>query len=200
MKNIVLSCSQQTWNKCLYCESEENHTHLIAVKVAELLKEYDANVYVIPKDIGGSENDTLVKVVSISNDFIRANGDGFHLDIHTDGGYAATGSSAFYTSENGKNFITPIHKAVSALTPFPDGQTTKRDGLYVLRATDAVAGLIEICFHDKPNEAKWLHDNMDAIAKAITQGLVESCGLKKNIIEVNKEDVKRQIIELLNKL
>lgn len=201
MKNIVLSCSQQTGNKCLLCPSEEHHTHIVASKVAELLKGYDANVLLLPKEISGTESEVLNKVVNLSNEFIRANsGKGWHLDIHTDGGYSATGSSGFFLSEGGKFFIQNIHKEVSALTPFLDGNVSKRDNLYVLRATDAVAGLIEICFHDKPNEAKWLHDNMDAIAQAITKGLVEACGLKKNIVETNKESIKKQIIDLVNQL
>lgn len=199
MKNIVLSCSQQVNNKCLLCPSEEHHTHIIASKIAELLKEYDANVLLLPKEISGTESEVLTKVVNMSNEFIRTFGGGFHLDIHTDGGYSATGSSAFYTSENGKNFITPIHKAVSALTPFPDGAVTKRDGLYVLKATDAVAGLIEICFHDKQNEATWLHNNLDSVAQAIAKGLVESCGLTRIVTE-SKEDLKKQIIDLIKKL
>ena len=59
-----------------------------------------------------------------------------------------------------------------------DGGISQRD-LYVLRETTAVAGLIELSFHDRLEQAKHIHDNMDLYAQAIVSGLIRACGLIK---------------------
>ena len=176
--NIVLSCSQQAWNKCVIGDSEQEHTFLIAQKVAELLAGYNANVLLIPK-LYDTESGTLIEVVRQSNNFINANGRiGYHLDIHTDAG-GGRGASAFFLSEAGKGFITQVYKEISNLTPWGDGSVSYRDNLYVLKHTDAVAGLVEVSFHDDKEQAKWIHLNIDNIAKAIVRGLVSTTGLVK---------------------
>jgi N-acetylmuramoyl-L-alanine amidase len=176
--NIVLSPSQQAWNKCAMGDSEQDHTFLIAQRCAEYLKGYNANVCLIPKQ-DGTEIETLTKVCNISNEFIRNNGGtGFHLDIHTDGGYVGKGASGFYVSEAGKAFIMQIHKSISRITPWGDGEVYFRN-LYVLNNTIAVAGLIEISFHDVLEQAKWIHVNMDSIAMAIVRGMEQTTGIVK---------------------
>ena len=179
MINIVLSCSQQAWNKCLLCKSEQDHTFSICLKVAERLKSYNANVCVLPK-ITGDEGYTLNEVVRLSNDFIRQNGNtGFHLDVHTDGGYASSGASGYYMSEGGKAFIIPVWRELTKITPYTDGIVNLRT-LKVLRDTVATAGLIEVSFHDKLDNATFVHENQDDIADAIIRGLVQGTGIVKN--------------------
>lgn len=172
--NIVISPSQQTYNKCLQGDSEADHCRLIAEKVVELLKRYECNVWLIPP-VEGTESEVLQKVVNSSNYFCKTNPSDadFHLDIHTDAGYSATGSSGFFFSEGGKSFIQKIHKEVSDITPWTDGLCYLRD-LFVLRKTDAIAGLIEISFHDKKNEADWIHANISQIAESIVRGIVKA--------------------------
>lgn len=179
MINIILSCSQQSWNKCVMGDSEEDHTYAIAEKAGLLLQDYDCNLLVISKDIIGSEAETLTQVVNLSNDFAYAHGgQSFHLDIHTDGGYQGKGSSGFYISENGRQFITLIQKEVASITPWLDTGVSQRNDLYVLKKTQAVAGLIELSFHDNYEEAKHIHENMDLYAMAIVRGLVKACSLQ----------------------
>jgi hypothetical protein len=181
MKNIVLSCSQQAWNKCVLGDSEQDHTYEIAKAIDSFLQAYECNTFVIPKQVG-TENETLNKVVSLSNAFIAANKDtSYHLDIHSDGGYAGSGASGFYMSEAGKSFIQKIHKAVSALTPWGDGDVSKRN-LYVLRETDAIAGLIEISFHDQLVQAKWIHQNINLIGNVIGKAIVAELGLRLKMV------------------
>jgi N-acetylmuramoyl-L-alanine amidase len=179
MINIVISPSQQSWNKCLLCDSEKEHCYLIGKEVLNILKDYDVNVFLIPKSVSGTEKETLKTIVDLSNAFIYANGgNGYHLDIHSDGGYNGSGASGFYFSENGKGFIMQIYREISKITPWNDGNVTKRD-LYVLRNTYATAGLIEVSFHDKLEEAKWIHDNILNIAQAIVKGFESALGIKK---------------------
>jgi N-acetylmuramoyl-L-alanine amidase len=163
-------------------DSEEDHTFEICKKTEELLKDYDCNVYVISKDVIGSESDTLNKVVNLSNDFATSKGgQSFHIDVHTDGGYKGKGASGFYFSENGRQFISIIHNEVSRITPWLDGGIAERD-LYVLRKTTATAGLVELSFHDIYEQAKHIHENMDLYAQALCRGLVRACGLQKKKI------------------
>ncbi len=178
MINIILSCSQQSWNKCVMGDTEEDHTYEIAKKAGLLLSDYDCNVLVISKDILGTESETLNEVVTVSNDFAYAHGGkSFHLDIHTDAGYKGKGSTGFYISENGRQFISLIQKEIAIITPWLDTGVIERN-LFVLRKTQATAGLIELSFHDNYEEAKHIHENMDLYAQAIVKGLVRACGLQ----------------------
>jgi hypothetical protein len=101
----------------------------------------------------------------------------YHLDIHTNagGGY---GASAYYMSEGGKAFVQRIYSAISLITPWTDGEVAKQN-FYVLRETNAVAGLIEIAFHDDSTQSKWIHDNINQIAQAIVSGIVIATGITK---------------------
>lgn len=174
--NIVLSPSQQYYNKCLEGDTEQDHCYVIAERCAEYLKNYNANVCLIPK-FRLPEKEALKKVVSISNDFItKYGGNGFHLDMHTDGGYKGSGPSGFYVSEAGKSFIMQVYKEIVNIAPWGYGTVNKRD-LFVLNNTIAVAGLIEISFHDIKEQSKWIHAKTDLIAKAINKSFCNSTGL-----------------------
>jgi hypothetical protein len=192
MINIILSPSQQRWNKCAIdgC-NEQEHTHMIAKKIYDILQGYNCNVCLIP-NVYGDELYTLNEVVRISNEFVAAHPDAeksYHLEIHTDGGYAGTGSRAFYLSDAGKGFITQIWRRISRITPWGDGNVSKRY-LYTLVHTTAVAGLLEISFHDKMEEAKWIHISMDMIADQIVRGMEETTG----IVKINKPVVMPDVL------
>jgi succinyl-CoA synthetase beta subunit len=79
--NIVISPSQQNYNKCASGDSESDHCRLIAEKVVEILKKYECNVWLVPK-IEGTEAEILSKVVNSSNYFCKSNPSDadFHLD------------------------------------------------------------------------------------------------------------------------
>jgi N-acetylmuramoyl-L-alanine amidase len=168
-------------------DSEQDHTFEIAKACAELLKSYECNVCLIPK-IKGTESETLDYVVNYSNQFVRNNPSeiNLHIDIHTDGGYNATGSSAFYISEGGKKLATSLHSEISQLTPWGDGRVTQRR-LFVITNTLATAALIEVSFHDDKEESQWIHINIENIAKAIVRGL-EQNGVKKRESSVQAKE------------
>jgi len=180
MINIIISPSQQKWNACAIDNcTEQEHCFAIGNKIFELLNDYDCNKLLI-QPIFGTEQETLNKVVKQSNAFVKNNpaDASFHLDIHTDAGYAGHGASGFYMSERGKSFIIQVWREISKITPWGDGNVSRRD-LKVLRDTTATAGLIEVSFHDIPEEAKWIHLNIDAIAAAIVRGIVATTGIVK---------------------
>lgn len=178
MINLVISPSQQRGLACLMGDSEQNHMFPIGEKLYEILSTDERlNVYLIPKLI---ENDTanLIRSVELSNEFILNNGlTGYHLSLHSDGGNYATGASGLYISEAGKNFISPIFDQISNLTPWQDIGLRLRNDLYELTQTIAYAGILEVSFHDIPEEAAWIHENTDIIAETIAKGVYEAFGL-----------------------
>lgn len=185
MINIVISPSQQAWNKCAFGDSEQDHAYDICKKLVEYLRAYNCNVNLIPKMDNVSESLGLKQIVEMSNHFIEAfGGIGYHLDVHTDAGYAGKGASAFYVSESGKGFITQIWRGISALTPWGDGNIRERNNLYILNNTIATSGLIELSFHDNVEQAKWLHQYIDAIAKNLCESIVAATGMQKLDIPV----------------
>lgn len=182
--NIILSPSQQVNNSCVMGDSEADHCRSIALRVAEKLKDYNCNVWVVPKVLG-TESEKLQKICNSSNYFVETNPAdySYHLDIHTDAGYNATGASGFYLSEGGKFFIQQIHQQISQITPWADGLVSRRL-LYVLRHTIAIAGLIELSFHDDITEASWIHENENLIATALVKGLVKATMIEAKEIEL----------------
>lgn len=198
MTNIIISPSQQSWNKCAMGDNEADHTYEISKKVRDLLREYDCNVTLIPR-IPGDENYTLGQVVTISNNFVNAMGGGksYHLDIHTDAG-GGKGASGFYMSDEAKGLITQVWREVSNITPWGDGNITYRN-LYVLKNTTAVAGLIELSFHDDITQSRWIHGNVDLLAKAIAKGIVGATGIKKKESSVDGGAIQKGNIDLVAK-
>ena len=71
-----------------------------------------------------------------------------------------------------------IYREIAKITPWDDGTVRERN-LYVLKHTQAIAGLIEVSFHDNVDQAKWIHANVDGIASAIVKGLENATGIVK---------------------
>ena len=203
MINLVLSASQQKWNKCVMGDTENVHTQVIAYKVGEILKSWtdELNILVIGQQVTEQQTgdiSALRRVINISNEFIKENGGyGYHLDIHTDAGYAASGASGFYISDAGRRFISPIHRNISEISPWVDQGIRSWQGLLVLNSTIAVAGLIEVAFHDKQEEAEWIHNNVNDIADAIARGIMEALKLQKKDLNSNKSIKIQSFLHLL---
>lgn len=127
----------------------------------------------IPKQSEATDLDNLRASIRLSNAFIKKNGGkGFHLELHSDAGNINShGASGLYKSEAGKAFITPIWQEMADLTPTKDMGIRKRTDLGALNNTIAVAGLLEIGFHDKQEDSRWIHDNAVAIAVRISNGV-----------------------------
>jgi N-acetylmuramoyl-L-alanine amidase len=171
MINLVIAYSQQLQNKCKMGDTEQDHMFTIARILYNILcQDKRLNVYCIPKLNLGSDTANLRESVRLSNAFIGKN-KGYHLELHSDAGAYAKGASGLYYSEAGKQFITPIMQELTDLTPWPDIGLRQRRDLLALKGTSATAGLIEVSFHDNPEEAKFIHDNAVVIAVRIASGL-----------------------------
>lgn len=179
MINLVISRSQQPNNKCIYCESEQYHCGLISEKIMSIIGRDDRfNAMNIPMLKMENDSQRLNAIVQMSNEFIKLHGgQGYHLSIHTDAGGYATGASGLYYSDAGFCFGRHILEAISKITPWEDVGMRKRNDLYELKHTTAVAFLLEISFHDNEKEARWIHDNIDLIASTICQGIYKGVDL-----------------------
>lgn len=183
--NFVISPSQQDSNKTVIKEptadTEAELTRLIGQTLFDILS-FDArlNVCLVPDFNLGDDIQNLRTAIDHSNKFIRQNGGkGYHLDIHTDGGYNGHGATGFYKTAAGAAFGKPIFDAITALTPWDDMTFTKRDNLACLNQTDAVAYLQEVSFHDKTEEAYWIYNNIHNIASALADGIYKGVGLER---------------------
>jgi N-acetylmuramoyl-L-alanine amidase len=201
MINLVISRSQQPGNRCAEGDTEQDHMGLIADALFDILSQDNRfNLYNIPKLTGG-DTDNLYKLVDLSNEFINNNGGaGYHLSLHSDGGYKGSGVSGFYYSETGKAFGKPIYDEMCSLTPWSDMSFTQRTGLYELKVTNAVAFLLEVSFHDQSEQAKWIHANIKLIAQTIAKGIYKYFNLEMPSTELDYKTLYEADESKLNKI
>jgi len=171
--NLVIAYSQQSHNACAMGDTEQNHMYPIAKALCGILSmDKRLNIYLIPLQNTGSDSGNLKASIVLSNKFIRANGGkGYHIELHSDAGTYAKGCSALYKSEIGKRLATALYNELSDLTPTTDAGIRKRDDLGALNQTLAVATILEVSFHDSPDEARWLHAESIPIAVRAANGI-----------------------------
>ena len=83
----------------------------------------------------------------------------------------------------GEKLANAIYGYLSALTPTEDlgvkeGYSTfNGQGMYELRRTVAPAILAEIAFHDNPQDAQFIMDNIYEIGQGIAKGILDYFGI-----------------------
>ena len=171
--NLVIAYSQQSHNACKMGDTEQAHMYTIAGLLYDILREDKRlNVLLIPRQNTGTDNGNLKASIALSNKFIRANGGkGYHVELHSDAG-GGRGAVGLYVSEAGKKLVAALMDELPEITPDAndEGRIRLRTDLGALNQTVAVAGIIEVSFHDKVDEAKWIHENGVSIAVAIAHG------------------------------
>ena len=175
MPRIYLSPSLQEYNEFVNGGTEEQYMNLIA----------DAMIpYLEASGIDYTRNrpeQTLGEAIDESN---RGNYD-FHLAIHSN---AAPPSLAgklqgadvyyWYDSPWGKAAAEIIADNYKNLYPDPSKVTSRPTStLRELRQTKAPSALIEVAYHDNPQDAAWIKENIDAIAKNLVESLTEYFGI-----------------------
>lgn len=180
--NIIIMSSSQYTNPTVLGGKAPSETFLTRIITGlicnKLEKDPLLNVYNCPIPNLGDDIQNLKEQIRLANEWTeKQQGNTFLLNVHSDGGYDGSGASGFYASEKGKAFVTPIYEKLARHTPWGDMGCRKRDNLAVLNQTKAVAGLIELSFHDKLSEATWIFDNAHTIAGVLREGIYEGIGI-----------------------
>ena len=171
MPKIYLSPSVQEFNHYVDGGNEEYYMYLIADAIEPYLRangiEFDRN----------QPEMTLSQVIADSN----AQPYELHLAIHSNASPESsagqnTGAEIYYypTSVNGKRFAEiiannykPVYREPGEVRVIPSA------GLAELRRTKAPAVLIEVGYHDNREEAQWIRDNIDNIARSLAKSVAE---------------------------
>lgn len=168
-KVIYLSPSAQEYN-IGYGDfgSEEYRMNRIADLVEKMLKNQGYTVY------RNNPNEKLSQIVRESNEI---NPD-IHVALHSNAsgdGFNAQGPEIFANRPNtpGDRLANLIYNEIMQIYPDP----TKGRGvlhtssLYEIIRTNAPAVLLEVAFHDNPDDAEWIINNESQIARAIVNGI-----------------------------
>lgn len=157
-------------------ESTENRT--IKDKVISYLKNEGHTVYDCTCNDGTDKNDVLKKIVSKCN----AHTVDLDVSIHfnsgasdTDGNSKTTGTEVYVYSATSKacDEAKRIAKNIAALG-FKNRGVKVNEKLYVLNQTKAPALLIEVCFVDDKDDVTLYQKNIDNVAKAIAEGILDT--------------------------
>lgn len=176
MPSLFLSPSVQEYNSYVNgLGSEEYQMNLIADAMEP---------YLTASGITFTRNDpnaTLSQVIALSN---SGNYD-FHLALHSNAAPPSLsgqikGSDIYYYSKSaeGKRAAEIFQENLKVIYPNPDnvdiiGNTT----LGELRLVKAPSNLIELAYHDNPQDALWIVNNTDLIARTLVLALTEYFGI-----------------------
>ena len=156
MPSVYLSPSLQEYNPYIDGGNEEYYMNLIADAMEPYLR---------ASGIDFRRNDpdmTLSQAIADSN---KGNHD-LHLAIH----------SIYYypTGSNGKRFAEILQKNYKDIYPEPnDVDIIPTTSLAEVRRTKSPSALIEVAYHDNPEEAQWIRDNINAIGRNLAKSVAE---------------------------
>ena len=175
MPTIYLSPFVQADNQYLIGGTEEAYMNQIADAMVPYLRASGISF------TRNNPNDTLSQVIAQSN----AGNYDLHMALQSNSSPEnmkgiLQGPDVYYftTSEKGRKAAEVIEKHFKKTYPNPSlvimiPTTT----LVELRRTKAPAVLIEIGYHDNYEDATWIRDNIDLIAKNLVQSLADFCGI-----------------------
>lgn len=176
MPRIYLSPSTQESN--MYVDgsgSEEYYMNLVADALEP---------YLISNGIQFTRN-TPDMTASSSIAASNAGNYDLHLALHSNAAAGersglVRGSDLFYypSSVEGKRFADIAADNFRVIYPNPElVKTVPTTRLGEVRSTKAPSVLMELAFHDNPEDAQWIQDNIDLIARNIALSLAEYFGI-----------------------
>lgn len=170
MKKIYLSPSSQNENRyAVGNTTEQEQCRKIAAKCVEALKRcgFDAKAGL---------TGTMYDRVRESNAW-KADA---HIPIHTnafDGKVAGFRGFYFSTKSEGYKLLTAIKESVAPITPGTSDGLSAQSGLYEVKNSNAPCAYLELGFHDNAQEAQYIIDHTDDLAKAICKGICKHYGV-----------------------
>ena len=125
-----------------------------------------------------------------------------YFAIHSNaGGGRGCEVYAYSPGGDGERAAISVYEELEPLTPSQDRGVKFNPGLYELRGTTATAILIEVAFHDNPEDAAWIVNNIEGIGIAIAKGILKYFGisyLEGNLINYKAEG--DEVISLLDNM
>lgn len=170
MPRIYLSPSTQEFNPYITSGNEEYWMNLIADAMIPYLQQYG---------IDYSRNTPEMTAGSSIRESNAGNYD-FHVAIHSNASGAAgqegnqRGTVIFYypSSTNGLRMAELISQQFKEIYPNPERVIiTPTTSLGEVSRTSAPSVLIEVAFHDNVEDANWITNNIDPIAKSIADAI-----------------------------
>ena len=175
MPIIYLSPSTQENNYYVNGGTEEQYMNLLADKMIPYL---DASGI---RYVRNTPSMTAASSIAASN----AGNYDLHLALHSnaapEGRYGtARGSIVFYypTSEQGRRAAELIANGLKAIYPIPN--KVRAEGTTAIgevRRVRAPSVFLELAFHDNEEDASWIKNNLDAIARNLVLSLTEYFGI-----------------------
>ena len=171
MPIIYLSPSTQEWNQYVNGGTEEEWMNLLADKMVPYL---DASGIRYTRN---TPDMTAASSIAASN----AGNYDFHLALHSNAAAGAQagkvrGSIVFYYpgSADGKRAAELIADGLKTIYPDPNKvRTEATTTLGEVARVRAPSVLIELAFHDNPEDAAWIKNNLDSAARVIVLALTE---------------------------
>lgn len=175
MPNLFLSPSTQEGNLYVTGGSEEYWMNQLADEMAPYLRASGVNV---------TRNDPAGTAVTAIRQSNRGNFD-FHLALHSnaapEGRYGTVrGSLVFYYpgSEPGLRMASLLVDNLKPLYPLPELVRAEPSTVIgELRQTRAPSAFLELAYHDNEDDARWISENLGAIARAIALSVTEYFGI-----------------------
>ena len=171
MPNIYLSPALQEFNQYLSGGTEEQYMNLVA----------DAMIpYLEASGIEYTRNKPEMSLTEVIN---QSNSDDYdlHIALHSNaspeslaGQLQGTDVYYWYNSVPGEYFAEILADNFKSIYPNPQKvKTVPTQTLRELRRTIAPSALIEIAYHDNPEDEKFIKENIDEIAKTIVRSIAE---------------------------
>jgi len=183
MPKVFLSPSVQQFNEFVNGGTEEEYMNLIADAVEPYLTasgiEFERN----------NPNESLTDAINKSNE---SSAD-LHVAIHSNAGPEnlsgqLRGTDIYYNTNSyyGKALADIMEDNFEDITP-TKVQTLPTNTLAELRRTSAPAILIETAYHDNADDANWIKENVDLIARTIAESIAEYFGVPF-VIPIERND------------
>ena len=178
MPTIYLSPSTQEFNPYSGGGNEEYYMNLIA----DAMEPYLAASGI--QFVRNTPEMTAASSIAASNSGVYDLDLALHSNATASGDGAARGSEVYYfpSSGSGKRFADILAENLQTIYPLPDMvKTVPTTSLGEVARVKAPGVLVEVAYHDNPQDANWIRNNIDLIAKTIVLSLTEYFGIPFNM-------------------
>ena len=175
MPTVYLSPSLQEFNQYVNGGNEEQMMNLIVDAMIPYLRASGIQY------VRNSTEQSLLEAIAQSN----AGNYDLHVAIHSNASPESLsgqlqGTDVYYRPGNwsSKRFADILVRNFKQIYPNPQMvQALPTSSLAEVRRTTAPAVLIEVAYHDNWQDAQWIKDNIDAIARTIVRSMTEYFGI-----------------------